>query len=415
MNTDSSELTRRKAKHIEVCTDPTYDPEGGSALFEHLSFRHKALPEMGWSELKTEIEFLGRTVKLPLFISSMTGGSESSYALNKDLARAAQAVGVPVGMGSIRILFRKPESFADFHLRPLAPDVPIFSNLGAQQLVEERLRDHYKTLHEWNKRLEVDAQVIHLNPGQELYQDDGDRDFRGLKDTLEEFIARSPRPVIVKETGFGIAPDEVDWLLKAGAAYVDLAGSGGTNWLTVEAYRLDEAGYESGEALRDWGWPTALLMAAVGHRKGWIWPRLSLSGRRRAASPSQRSEPPRRGARTRSSPCSEVTSGPSRRPCSSPVAGRWPTCARHRSTRRATLTIASSGSRRPESWKSPTHLFESGRLRRDAIGGVAPPMPRRAKPGSSTARLPTLSWPTFSWKTPSAGCPFPLASPRVWS
>ena len=262
------DMTGRKTKHIEICTDPAYDPEGGSALFEHLSFRHRSLPEISWEEVKTDAEFLGRKVSLPLFISCMTGGSESSYAINKDLARAAQSLGVPVGMGSIRILFRQPESFADFHLRPLAPDVPIFSNLGAQQLVEERLRDNYKTLNEWNRRLEVDAQVIHLNPGQEVYQDHGDRDFRGIKDTLEDFIARSPRPVIVKETGFGIAPDEVDWLLKVGAASVDLAGAGGTNWLTVEAYRLDEVGYQSADAFREWGWPTALLLAAVGHRKG---------------------------------------------------------------------------------------------------------------------------------------------------
>jgi isopentenyl-diphosphate delta-isomerase type 2 len=263
-------MTGRKTKHIEICTDPSYDPEGGSALFEHLSFRHRALPEISWDELKTETDFLGRPIRLPLFISCMTGGSESSYAINKTLARAAQNLGIPVGMGSIRILFRRPEAFEDFHLRPLAPDVPIFSNLGAQQLVEERLRDNYRTLQDWNARLEVDAQVVHLNPGQEVYQDHGDRDFRGIKDTLEDFIAKSRLPVIVKETGFGIAPDEVDWLLKVGAASVDLAGAGGTNWLTVEACRLDEDGFESAEAFRDWGWPTALLLAVIGHRKGRI-------------------------------------------------------------------------------------------------------------------------------------------------
>jgi isopentenyl-diphosphate delta-isomerase type 2 len=269
VSTESGDLTNRKARHIEICTEPGYDPEGGSALFEHLSFRHKALPELSWDELKTETSFVGRTIRYPFFISCMTGGSDSSYAINKDLARAAQEAGVPVGMGSIRILFRKPESFSDFYLRPLAPDVPIVSNLGAQQLVEERLRDGYKTLTEWNRRLEVDAQVIHLNPGQELYQDRGDRDFRGIRDTLEDFFAKSPIPVIVKETGFGIAPDEVDWLLKAGAAAVDVAGAGGTNWLTVEAYRLEED-VNGSEAFRDWGWPTALLLAAVGSRKGRI-------------------------------------------------------------------------------------------------------------------------------------------------
>ena len=269
VNTESGDLTQRKARHIEICTEPDYDPEGGSALFEHLWFRHKALPELSWEEVKTETTLVGRKIHAPLFISCMTGGSDSSYAINKDLARAAQVAGIPVGMGSIRILFRKPESFADFHLRPLAPDVPILANLGAQQLVEERVRDGYKTLAEWMKRLEVDAQVIHLNPGQELYQDRGDRDFRGIKDTLEDFFAKSPVPVIVKETGFGIAPDEVDWLLKAGAAAVDVAGAGGTNWLTVEAYRLEE-GPNGSEAFRDWGWPTALLLAAVGSRKGRI-------------------------------------------------------------------------------------------------------------------------------------------------
>lgn len=270
MNTESADLAGRKAKHIEICTDPAYDPEGGSALFEHLSFRHRALPELSWDEVKTTTEFLGRKVRLPLFISCMTGGSEAGYSINKDLARAAQAAGVPVGMGSIRILFRKPESFGDFHLRPLAPDVPILANLGAQQLVEERLRDNYKTLNGWNQRLEVDAIAVHLNPGQELYQDHGDRDFRGIKDTLEDFFSRCPLPVVVKETGFGIAPDEADWLLKAGAAAVDVAGAGGTNWLTVEAYRL-EGDDQGATAFAGWGWPTALLLAAVGHRKGRIF------------------------------------------------------------------------------------------------------------------------------------------------
>ena len=37
MNTNSGDLTGRKARHIEICTEDAYDPEGGSALFEHLS------------------------------------------------------------------------------------------------------------------------------------------------------------------------------------------------------------------------------------------------------------------------------------------------------------------------------------------------------------------------------------------
>ncbi len=200
----------------------------------------------------------------------MTGGAEASYAINKNLARAAQAANIAVGTGSMRILLEQPASFGDFHLRPIAPDVPIFSNLGAQQLLAEKRRDGFKTLCELNKKLEVDAIAVHLNPGQELYQPNGERDFRGLKNVVADFIEQANLPVIIKETGFGIAPDEVDFLLQAGAAYVDVAGAGGTNWLLVEAQQPVANPLDDGESFRDWGWPTALLLAAVGHANGRI-------------------------------------------------------------------------------------------------------------------------------------------------
>lgn len=254
---NNPEISRRKARHIEVCVSKTErSVEAGSAGFESIKLPHRALPEISWNEIDLRTKFLDRSVNLPLFISCMTGGSAEGHRANKDLARAAQELGIPVGLGSHRILFEHPELMEHFWLRPLAPDVPILSNIGAVQV-----RDiPHVDLIEMNKRLEVDAQVIHLNPAQELFQEGGDRDFRRIREAIARFIDVSPLPVIVKETGCGLGPHEVLDLVGLGAVYVDVAGYGGTSWILVEAARGDEQEWQEAQEFHDWGWPTAEIL-----------------------------------------------------------------------------------------------------------------------------------------------------------
>ena len=224
-----------------------------------MRFVHDALPELAEADLDLGVNFLGHRLRLPLFISCMTGGSEGGFKANRQLASAAQTLGIPVGLGSIRVLFKNPELFEHFHIKPLAPDVPVLANIGAVQ-VRDTDRGELARLVE---RLEAQALVVHLNPGQELFQPEGDRDFRGLKAGLRRLIDSFPLPVIVKETGFGIRPGLVRELLDMGAAYVDLAGAGGTNWVTVEAYRLHDEEREAATEFAQWGIPTAVLLAAL--------------------------------------------------------------------------------------------------------------------------------------------------------
>ena len=112
--------------------------------------------------------------------------------------------------------------------------------------------------------LQVDALAVHLNPGQELVQPEGDRDFRGLAPAISAFAEDSPVPLIVKETGAGIRPSDVRRLFELGARYVDVAGAGGTNWMTVEGYRLAADERELSRELVDWGMPTGLILGALG-------------------------------------------------------------------------------------------------------------------------------------------------------
>jgi isopentenyl-diphosphate Delta-isomerase len=257
---DNADLSTRKAQHLEICVgEGEYGVESGTTGFEHLSFVHRALPEIAMEEVDTGVDFLGYRSRLPLFISSMTGGSAEGYQVNKQLAQAAQEAGIPVGMGSIRILFRKPEVLDHFRLKEVAPDVPVFANIGAVQL---RDMDHAEII-EMVERLEVDALAVHLNPGQELFQPDGDRDFRGVLDGISRFRDRLRIPMLVKETGFGIAPSLIRELLNRGADYVNVAGSGGTNWVRVESHRLPEDTRDAAEEFNAWGLPTAVVLAAL--------------------------------------------------------------------------------------------------------------------------------------------------------
>lgn len=260
-------MSRRKAQHLSICLDDeTYVVETNRTRLDEVHLVHRALPEIDEGAVDTSVDFLGTSVALPIFISSMTGGSDGGYQINKDLAAVAEELRIPVGMGSIRILLRKPDVTEHFQLKRYAPSVPVFANIGGVQLPEVDHDEIFRLI----DTLGVDAIAVHLNPGQELVQPGGDRDFRGILDAIERFVRRAPVPVIVKETGFGIPPWEIDALQERGVAAVDIAGAGGTNWSRVESYRQeDDTAAAAATEFDDWGIPTALILASLGrHRAG---------------------------------------------------------------------------------------------------------------------------------------------------
>lgn len=265
------EISRRKEHHLDICLDDRRypDPARRGTSLDQVQLLHQALPELDSAAVDTSQPFLRATLRLPLMISCMTGGSGRGRSANRALAAAAQRAGIAVGVGSIRPLLRDPAVFPDFHVKPLAPDVPVLANLGAVQLRELQQADAGR-LRGVLERLEVQALVVHLNAGQELFQPGGDRDFRGLLDAIERAVAHCGHPVLVKETGFGIRPGLVRRLLGCGVRYVDLAGAGGTNWVQVEGRRLTGDGAASAETFADWGLPTAVLLALLGDVAGQV-------------------------------------------------------------------------------------------------------------------------------------------------
>ncbi|MCX5743514.1 MAG: type 2 isopentenyl-diphosphate Delta-isomerase [Proteobacteria bacterium] len=253
------EITRRKADHLEVAASGRA-AFTKSTLLEHVHLVHQALPELAQGDIDLSTMLVGKRLRLPLVVTGMTGGTPEAAQVNRDLARAAQATGVAFGVGSQRAMAEHPELTATYQVRDVAPDVVLFGNVGGVQALA---MGPAKVI-ELARRIHADAICVHLNPGQELIQDRGDRDFRGVADGIARLIDASPIPVIVKETGCGMSSETVRRLAYAGVTTVDVAGAGGTSWVAVEAVRAaDGSDAQSlGNELWDWGIPTAVSVVA---------------------------------------------------------------------------------------------------------------------------------------------------------
>lgn len=246
-----TDIRDRKKDHVELTvTDGTqYDQPTG---FERFRFVHNALPEVNFNEVSTEASFLGRTFSFPLFISSMTGGYAEAGPVNAVIAEFCEAENLPFGVGSQRAML-EDESLAETFsiVRKKAPNAFICSNIGGAQLIGGLSANKLTRLVD---SVEANAIIVHLNPLQELMQPEGDRDFKGILDGIEQLVDDTELPVIVKETGAGISEHTARRLLNVGVEVIDVAGAGGTSWAKVENFR--SSNFSANHNFDEWGIPT---------------------------------------------------------------------------------------------------------------------------------------------------------------
>lgn len=186
--------------------------------------------------------FLGREHKVPMWVSSMTGGTKLAGTINRNLARACREFGMGMGLGSCRIILNDDTYFEDFNMRPvIGPDMPLWANLGIAQ-VEELLDENKTALAEkLVEKLEADGLIIHVNPMQEWFQPEGDVLRKPPIETIKRFMDGFPHPLIVKEVGQGMGPESLKALLQLPLQAIEFAAFGGTNFARVELLRDESA------------------------------------------------------------------------------------------------------------------------------------------------------------------------------
>ena len=256
-----TDITARKDQHLDVILSGKAR-HGLDSGFADVRFVHEALPDLDHGKIDLGTDFLGRRLKAPLLISSMTGGPARAEAINTRLAEAAQHLGIALAVGSQRAALEGGSAPGlDMALRLKAPDTPILANIGAAQLTRGfGVNEARRVL----DMIAADALIVHLNPLQEACQPEGDRDWWGVGAALEALVKALDAPVIVKETGAGISAATAQRLVNMGVAAIDVAGAGGSNWGTVEGERATAVADKAhAAAFADWGIPTARAIADV--------------------------------------------------------------------------------------------------------------------------------------------------------
>ena len=256
-----TDITARKNQHLDVILAGKAR-HGLDSGFSDVRFVHEALPDLDHGKIDLGADFLGRRLRAPLLISSMTGGPDRAEAINARLAEAAQHLGIALAVGSQRAALEDGGGYGlDMALRLKAPDTPILANIGAAQLTRGFGVDAARRVLDM---IAADALVVHLNPLQEACQPEGDRDWWGVGAALEALVKALDAPVVVKETGAGLSAATADRLFTMGVAAVDVAGAGGSNWATVEGERSTaDADKAHAAAFADWGNPTARAIADI--------------------------------------------------------------------------------------------------------------------------------------------------------
>src|SRR5581483_1251788 len=232
------EQTRsRKQEHVDIILGQ--DVRARENAWDDVRLLHEAAPDVDLEGVDLRTRFLGADLGAPVMIASMTGGYPDAERINGNLAAAAAARGLAMGVGSQRAALRSPEARRSFavvrdHSVPF-----VCANIGAPQLVPQAKKGPLTRaqIDELVKMLDADALIVHLNPLQETVQPEGDLRSRGVRDAIRDLSKDLGVPVIAKETGAGMARGTASALKACGVAALDVGGLSGTTFAAVETFR----------------------------------------------------------------------------------------------------------------------------------------------------------------------------------
>lgn len=202
---------------------------------------YNSVPRFGLDTLDTSTTICNKKWQFPFFINAITAGGEECNKINQDFMEVSNACGIEFFPGSYSPALKDKNDEAAY---PKGYSI----NLGLDKDPNLILDAIEKTKAQYIQ--------LHTNPLQEIVMPEGDHNFESWLSTLTEISKKSPIPVILKETGFGMNEETIKLAIDLNLAAVDVSGMGGTNFARIENGRredkstyLENIGYTTAESL----------------------------------------------------------------------------------------------------------------------------------------------------------------------
>lgn len=202
---------------------------------------YNSVPRFGLDNLDTSTTICNKKWQFPFFINAITAGGEECNKINQDFMEVSKACGIEFFPGSYSPALKDKNDEAAY---PKGYSI----NLGLDKDPNLILDAIEKTKAQYIQ--------LHTNPLQEIVMPEGDHNFESWLSTLTEVSKKSPIPVILKETGFGMNEETIKLAIDLNLAAVDVSGMGGTNFTRIENGRredkstyLENIGYTTAESL----------------------------------------------------------------------------------------------------------------------------------------------------------------------
>lgn len=232
----------RKDDHIKLAQSTHSDIHND---FDGVRFIHSSLTNVDVSDVDLTTSIGDIVCEVPFFINAMTGGSEWTKTINKQLAQVAHATGLLMASGSMSMAIKDTSTLDSFRvIREENPNGILIANLQAGASLSSTVQAV-----EW---LHASALQLHVNTTQELLMDEGDRKFKHWLENIKHLVEKVSVPIIVKEVGFGFSKVCIQQLVDVGVKTIDISGRNGTNFAYIENMRSDFPM----EYLNDWGQST---------------------------------------------------------------------------------------------------------------------------------------------------------------
>lgn len=232
----------RKLEHIKLAfeSQTSLEEHDRRFIYEPMLSAHPANTDLS-------VNFLGKTMRTPIWVSSMTGGTKIAGQINRNIARACRKFGMGMGLGSCRSILREKAHWGDFDLRDEIGDgQPFWANLGIAQMEELLLSNNVQAINRLVSDLRADGLIVHVNPMQEWFQTEGNRFKQSPLETIRQLLAETDIRIIVKEVGQGFGPESINELLKLPLAAIEFGAYGGTNFTRLEMLRNTTPKFDDG-------------------------------------------------------------------------------------------------------------------------------------------------------------------------